>query len=227
MSYEVSPYTILFVEDEEAIRSNYVQFLKRYYREVYEAADGEIALEMYKNKKPDILIVDINIPKINGLELLKIIREHDHTTKAIVLTAHADISLLMKATELKLSKYLVKPVTRGKLKEALLVAQTELKEFTTISNSFVQLSANFSYNLEKEELLHDNLPVYLTKSEIKLISLMLKSKDKIFGYDDIIYELWDEYDTSKLNSLKTLIKNLRKKLPKDTVKNVFGMGYKM
>ena len=227
MSSEVSPYTILFVEDEEAIRSNYVQFLKRYYRKVYEASDGEAALEIYKNTKPNILIIDINIPKINGLELLKIIRTNDHTTKAIVLTAHSDIALLVKATELKLTKYLVKPVTRGKLKEALVIAQNELKEFTIISNSFVQLTDNFSYNIEKEELLHDNLPVYLTKSEVKFMTLMFLSKDKIFGYDDIIYELWDDYDSSKLNSLKTLIKNLRKKLPKYTIKNVFGMGYKV
>jgi len=64
-------YDLLFVEDEKPIRDNYVTYLKRYFKNVYEAEDGEHAYTVYKEKKPQLMIVDINIPKMNGLELVK------------------------------------------------------------------------------------------------------------------------------------------------------------
>ena len=113
------PYKILFVEDDQVIRENYVTYLKMFFSEVFEAEDGEKAYELYKLKKPDIMIIDINIPKLNGLDLLERIRENDYSTKAIMLTAHSDKSFLLKAVGLKLTRYLVKPVSRKDLKEAL------------------------------------------------------------------------------------------------------------
>jgi len=123
---ELYPYKILFVEDEEATRKNYVTYLKMLFSEVYEAKDGEIAYQLYKEKKPDILILDVNIPKLNGLELLEKIRENDYTTKAIMFTAHSDQNFLLQAVSLQLTKYLVKPVSRQELKEALDLAISEL-----------------------------------------------------------------------------------------------------
>ena len=104
---DMHPYKILLVEDEKAIKENYVTYLKMFFEEVYEAEDGEKAYELYKTKKPDIMIIDINIPKLNGLDLLEKIRQNDHSTKAILLTAHSDKSFLFKAIPLKLVKYLV------------------------------------------------------------------------------------------------------------------------
>ena len=75
---DMHPYKILLVEDEKAIKENYVTYLKMFFSEVYEAEDGEKAYDIYKQKKPDIMIVDINIPKLSGLELLRKIRENDY-----------------------------------------------------------------------------------------------------------------------------------------------------
>ena len=108
MNIDVKEYDILFIEDEEAIRANYVKYLQRHFRNVYEAQDGEEAYEIYKKKKPHILVVDINIPKLNGIELLKKIREDDHTTKALMLTSHTDTNYLLDAASLQLTKYLIK-----------------------------------------------------------------------------------------------------------------------
>ena len=116
---QVYPFSILFVEDEKAIRDNYTQYLRMFFNEVYEADDGEKAYQLYNEKKPDIIILDLNIPKLNGLEILKKIRENDSTTKVIIITAHTDKKLLLEATTLQLTKYLVKPVNRKALKEAL------------------------------------------------------------------------------------------------------------
>jgi len=226
MNIESYPYDILFIEDEKAIRDNYVEFLKRYFRNVYEAEDGEEAYKIYIEKAPDILIVDINIPKLNGIDLLKKIRQKDHRTKAIMLTAHSDTSYLLEAVGLKLTRYLVKPVTRAQLKEALNLVLEELKQYNVLPKQILVLKDGFTWNYETNELINKD-EVVLTEKEKKLLMLLLSNINTTHTYEDIIDELWQTFDDDKIIPLKTIIKNLRKKLPKDTIKNVFGVGYKI
>ncbi len=136
------PYKILFVEDDQVIRENYVAYLKMMFSEVYEAKDGEEAYALYKIKKPDLMIVDINLPKLTGLELLKKIRENDHTTKAIMLTAHTDKSFLLEAIQLKLTQYLVKPVSSKDLNEALELTIKELLQYNVMPLQKIELPQN-------------------------------------------------------------------------------------
>jgi DNA-binding response OmpR family regulator len=226
MNIESYPYDILFIEDEKAIRDNYVEFLKRYFKNVYEAEDGEEAYKIYIEKAPDILIVDINIPKLNGIDLLKKIRQKDHRTKAIMLTAHSDTSYLLEAVGLKLTRYLVKPVTRAQLKEALNSVLEELKQYDVLPKQILVLKDGFTWNYETNELINKD-EVILTEKEKKLLMLLLSNINTTYSYEDIIDELWQTFDDDKIIPLKTIIKNLRKKLPKDTIKNVFGVGYKI
>ncbi len=223
----VLPYSILFVEDESAIRANYVSFLKRYYKNVFEAENGERAWKVYQEKRPDILIVDIHIPKLNGLELVRKIRVYDQNTKIIMLTAFADTKYLLEATELNLVKYLVKPVTREVLKDALALAIESLENFTTHANKFIKIGENILFNRQTSELFDGNVSIYLTKSEAKLLALLFSSVNRLFTYDEIVGYLWNNDGEDKIDSLKTLIKTLRRKLPPDTIVNVFGSGYKI
>ncbi len=227
MSNRVKKFDILFVEDEEAIRKNYVKYLKRYFANVYEAEDGQKAYEIYKEKKPHILIVDLNIPKQNGLELLAKIRERDHSVKAIMLTAHTEQKYLLEATSLKLTKYLVKPVNRTSLKNALDLAISELASFDVASKEVLILKESFFWDFTTQELLQEDEPTLLTNKERKTLSLLFTNTNKILTYEDIIMEVWYENEYDKIDALKTIIKNLRKKLPRDTIQNVFGVGYKV
>ena len=219
-------YSVLFIEDEKEIRQNYVTYLKKHFSDVYEAEDGERAYEIYKSKKPQIMIIDINIPKLNGLELLKKIREHDYTTKAIMLTAHTDLNFLLEATGLGLTKYLVKPVTRLELKEALNIAIDELNKFEVSSKRILVLKDGYSWNYDTLELSNKE-SVILTDKERQILSLLFSNTNITYSYDDIIEDVWHSYDDDKIGALKTIIKNLRKKLPTETIKNVFGVGYKI
>ena len=228
MNSKQHPYKILFVEDEKPLRDNYVTFLKRYFEDVYEAEDGEIAYKIYKEKKPQILIVDINIPKLNGIDLLKKIREEDHTTKAIILTAHSDVEYLLSAASLKLTKYLVKPITRQELHNALNLVTQELSDFYVLSKKRIQFKDNFYFDIKTQELFHESKLISLTNKESAFLSLLSSKSELTFTYDDIVLSLWSDYDRSGgVDALKTIIKNLRRKLPKDTIKNIFGVGYKL
>ena len=220
------PYSILFVEDEKEIRENYVMYLKKHFEDVYEAEDGRVAYDIYKSKKPQILIIDINIPRLNGLDLLRRIREDDHTTKAIMLTAHTELEYLLDATGLQLTKYLVKPITRGELKEALNLVTSELAKYVTTSKKILILRDGYSWNYETLELSNKD-KITLTDKERQILNLLFSNTNITYSYNDIIESVWDDYDNDKVAPLKTIIKNLRRKLPQDSIKNVFGVGYKI
>lgn len=218
-------YSILFIEDEQDIRINYMKYLKRHFTNVYEAKDGEEGYIVYKDKNPDIMILDINLPRLNGLELLKKIRMTDQTTKVIMLTAYSDTKYLLDAIELKLVKYLIKPITRSDLKLALDIAVEEFSKFEVISKEVIYLDDGFIWNCKTSRMYQNSFEISFTNKETKILKLLLSNPHHIFSYDDIIITVWDSFEDNKIDPLKTMIKNIRKKLPKDTIKNVFGIGY--
>lgn len=218
------PYKILIIEDEVQTRENYVLYLKTLFEEVYEAGDAEKGLSLYKKIKPDIMIVDINLPKMNGLELLSIIRQEDYNTKVIVLTAHTNKEFLLKATALKLSKYLVKPVNRKDIKRGLESTIDELESYKIISLKKIDLKENCYWNIEDKKLICYGEDIALTAKERMFLNLLFSNQNKVFSYDEIFEYFWRE-ENFTLNSLKNMVKRLRKKLPADIVKNVFNEGY--
>lgn len=223
---KTNAYDLLFVEDEQMIRDNYVTYLSNYFRTVYAAENAEIAYDIYMSKRPHILIVDINLPGMNGIELLTKIRKHDHTVKAIMLTARSDTDMLLQATSLKLTKYLVKPISRMALKSALTLAVDEIGAFTVESKKRVVLKEGYYWDRDSMLLINnEGSEVSITKKEQQIIQLLTSYIKKVFTYEEIIDELWSEYDDKKRDSLKTILKDLRKKLPQNSIKNIFGQGY--
>ena len=216
MSEEKKPYSILFIEDEIETRKNYVEYLKRYFNGVHEASDGEEGFQTYQNKQPNIMIVDINIPKKNGLELVEKIRKNDFKTKIIMLTAHSQTKYLLKATELKLTKYLIKPISRKELRHALDLAIKELSTFDIKQKKIFLLKNNFYWDYDSKELFKNSSSITLTNKEQHLLELLFSNTTITHKYDDIIFAVWYEnynYHT-KMDALKTIIKNLRKNYQK-------------
>jgi len=225
---ELYPYKILFVEDEDLLRKNYTSYLKLLFKDVYSAKDGQEALLIYKKEKPDIMIVDIHIPKINGLELIKTIRQNDLNVKVIILTAHLNTEFLMEAASLKLVKYLKKPVNRKELKEALTLAINEISNYDIIPRKNFNLSNGYVWDKETKELKHFNEIVDLTNKERLFLELLFSHKNKVFSYDEIFYYVWNDFNENvSLSSLKNLISRLRKKIDIDLIVNVFNEGYKL
>lgn len=118
---------ILFVEDHVETLHNYQRFFQRYYKNFEVAVDGLEAYKKYQSFKPDIIFLDINIPKLDGIELLKRIRRQDLVTKVIMLTAHSEDKFVNKVMELGVSSYLIKPVGRGEIKETLNKVEEEIR----------------------------------------------------------------------------------------------------
>ena len=223
----MNQYSLLFVEDEKAIRENYIHYLTRYFQNIYEAADGASAYKIYLEKKPEVMIVDINIPNMTGLELAKKIRENDHATKIVMLTAHSDRETLLQATELKLTKYLIKPVSRSDFQDTLEMVFNELSKFHISSKKVLKFDDFYGWNYETDELFFKNELIILTYKETQLLKLLCSKAERTFSYDEIIGFLWEDTYEDRGDALKTIIKNLRRKLPKKRIKNIFGIGYKI
>lgn len=223
MQNSVSNLTILYVEDDEIIRQNAVEYLSRICAKVIEAKDGLEALGVYKNQKPDIIISDIQMPKIDGLEMARKIRQNDKKTPIIIATAHTQNSYLLKAVELQLIKYIVKPVTSKKLKDALNLAC----EYLSITdNNIKKLSQNTFYDTLNKTLLIDKKPIKLTKNELLLLDIMAKNHQRIVAYKEIENFIWlDEY--MSIDALRSLVRSLRKKLQGNFIENISGVGYKI
>jgi YesN/AraC family two-component response regulator len=111
--------TLLYVEDENSIREFLATRLKKVVKEVFVAANGEEGLELFKKHKPDLVITDITMPKMDGIEMSKKIRDIDPDVPITMLTAHDNSNFLLKAIELNISNYITKPIEKNKLFETI------------------------------------------------------------------------------------------------------------
>lgn len=218
--------SLLFIEDEEYLRECYVNFVKKDFDMVFEAKDGKEALEIYNKEKPSILVVDINIPKINGLDVLSKIRENDLNTKVIMLSSEINKEYLLRASELKLTKFLQKPCELEKLKNSIYDALKELENYEFIENKIIKLKENLTWNPKTKELFLKDKQINLSKNEKLIIEFFINNKNLIISYESLLIEIWDEYSSENKNLVKSAIKKLRKKLPENSIQNIYGQGYK-
>lgn len=107
--------TLLYVEDDESIRPIFERVLKRKMKKLFVACDGLEGYEMFKEFKPDMILTDIKMPKMNGLEMAKKIRETNQHIPIIILSAHSEGDFFLEAIEIGISGYLVKPIDKEKL----------------------------------------------------------------------------------------------------------------
>ena len=215
--------TILYVEDEKMIRQNAVEYLSRICDNVLEAQNGLEALEVYKKHQPNIIISDIKMPKMNGLEMAEKIRQEDKETPIIITTAHTETHYLLKAVELQLVKYIVKPITSAKLQEALSLSL----DFLTVKNKNVlMLKENVLYDILNRTLIIDNEIVKLTKNEQLLLQLLAKNNKRAVSYVEIENFIWSGEGMS-IDALRSLVRALRKKLGDNLIENVSGIGYRL
>jgi len=214
--------TILYAEDEEGIRKNIADLLRYYVKEVYEAGDGEEAFLLYEQKKPDIIFSDIYMPKMDGIEFVKKVRQSDMKTPIVMITAHTDKEYLLDAVELHIEKYFVKPINFEQLLSGLerCVALLERNRLVCldIDNSYV-------YDLDNKELKYKDISVILNKKEMLFFETLISNQKRITFYKEFQDNVWVDYVMTD-SALRSLVRNLRKKLPTDIIYNLSGVGYK-
>ncbi len=220
---KIDDISILIAEDEKQLLNSMVEYLELFFEKVYTAEDGLTAYEIYKKQKPDIIIADIHMPRLDGLSMIEKIRKKDLQTKIIITTAHSEKEKLMQAIELRLVKYLVKPVQSDKLKEILLTLVDELRQ----KRDRIYLKESFYWDKTKKRLFHDEDEIALKPKEQKVLELLCSRTNQSISAIDIynyLYEDQPERDFSS-DAITSLMKRIRQKLPKETIKSSYGIGY--
>ncbi len=214
---------VLYVEDDDIARENGLEYLENYFENLYEASNALTALKLYDEIKPEIIITDIQMPKLNGLEFIKNIRKKDKKTQVIVLSAYSNKDYLFSAIELGLVKYLIKPIKEKEFNEALNLC---IKYIENDDSNIIHLPENFTFDLYNKTLVKNGELVKLRAKELELLFLLLSNKNRYVTYEEIENFVWKDSVMTK-DALKTLMKNLKTKIPKDIIQNLSGAGYKI
>ena len=216
---------LLYVEDEPDVRSQLTEFLRRYFSSVQEATSAEEAMIYFDEKKPNIMLVDINLPGKSGLSLVEQIRENHHDIRIIISTAYTDKEFLLKAIELELTRYLVKPVTGKKLLEALEKAANEYAIIYTKEQLF-DLGDGFIYNKEEKRVVKNKKEVSLRRKEMQLLEYFIEHSTQVVAYDILEYDVWINSSMSR-DAIRSQIRNLRKKTHPKIIENINAIGYRL
>jgi len=207
--------TLLYAEDNKESRENYAFILEEYFSEIYLASNGKEALKLFQQHHPDILLLDISMPLLNGLDLVKIIRKEHPNIPIVMLTAHADKEKLLKAVSLKLDGYLLKPVDVSELQETLLAQIRKL-----MNNQCILLDKELLW--DGNELQYKNHIVKLTKKEHLLMQHLCRTPGRYISHDELILHIWNDEmpNFSHNKKLVQLIYRLNKKLSEIVQENI-------
>ena len=211
---------ILFVEDEVSICKNIQEAIGDEFAAFIIANDGEAGLEMYKKINPDIIITDISMPKLDGLEMINKIRKISLSVPIIILSAFSEKEKLFKAIDMSVCKYLVKPID---IDELLSIIKSIMKKFE--KTNIVSLPMGYSFDNEKKALYLDNKFIKLTKKEILFVDILVKNRDSYVKNSDISKYVWNSETAD--TTIRTFVQRLRAKTNKEFIKNVPGLGYQI
>ncbi|MCF6172696.1 MAG: response regulator transcription factor [Campylobacteraceae bacterium] len=183
--------------------------------------DGEDALEKVDEEVFDLYIIDINIPHINGLELMKYIRQKDITTPIVIITASIELENFKTAFENGCSEYIKKPFYLEEL-------EIRIDKLTNTSkNNTISIAQNIIFNETHNELHINNNIIKLRKKERRLLNILLKHKNHTLSYEIIEKFVW-ENEIRESYPLRQLVNDLRKKF--NTGENFIfsetGIGYR-
>ena len=212
---------ILIVEDDTAIREGVAEFLKENEYEVFCAEDGEKALEILKSKEIHLALLDIMLPKKNGIEVLKELRTFSELP-VIMLTAVTDEETQVQTFDNLADDYICKPfslILLLKRIEALLRARYKTENTWKYKDAVVDFSGYRATYLGKDAA--------VTPKEIKLLAVLLENAGQVVSRDQILDRIWGEEESPFDRVVDVYVKNLRKKLQLDCIITVKGVGYKL
>jgi len=215
---------ILYLEDDINLSETVEEFLVDEGFEVTCVYGGDEAIEVIYKQNFDLFILDVNVPSINGFELLKTLRDANIQTPAIFTTSLSGIDDLAKGFDSGGDDYIKKPFL---LKELLFRIKALLKREFKTQASLINISDKITFNTQTNELLIDNKQTVFHSKELLLLKLLLKHCNEAVTFENIYQNVWSYDEIHSEMSLRTYIKNLRKHLGKDKILSIKKIGYKL
>ena len=213
---------ILLLEDDIILSEVIVEHLEYYNYAVTPIYSGIEAENLLFEEKFDLLLLDVNVPLLNGFELLKSLRDLGNETPAIFITSMNSSKDVLEGFELGANDYLKKPFEMIELKARI---DNIKRHFKIDDERLIQISKNVSYDFSKYILHIDSKEVSISKKEGEFLSYFLHNRAKVISNDELMVNVWS-YDTAPTSAtIRTYIKNLRRLLGEEMITTIRGVGY--
>lgn len=211
---------ILLLEDDNLLNKAITTYLCTSGHTVKSFRDGQEALISFDKVVYDLLILDINVPNIDGLELLEIVHKKKIQTPSIFISALIDIEDISQAFELGCHDYLKKPFH---LKE-LTIRIDKILKTTYIPSTHLRLSKNYSLDLDSSTLRFNGEVQILSSRQMKIITLLANNRSRVVEYELFMEYAWDNIDV-EIPTIRAEVNRLKKTLKEKVIINVRNMGY--
>ncbi len=210
---------ILLLEDDIILQEIIEEFLEEKGYRVTSFYDGEKALDAIGSSRYDLLLLDVNVPSIDGFEILAYLREIGNTTPAIYITSLAGVKDLKKGFDLGAEDYLKKPFDLEELQVRIahIVKRRQPQEEIMIDGM------KFIPRAHRIEI--GERTIEIRQKEAQILEYFVRNQGKVISYDEIIENVWEGSHTPTYATIRTYIKNLRKIFDKGYFRNIKGEGY--
>jgi two-component system, OmpR family, copper resistance phosphate regulon response regulator CusR len=217
---------ILLVEDEKKIAESLKKGLSEQHYHIEVAYDGIIGKKLFESYPFDLIILDINLPGMNGYDLCREIRKKSEQIPVIMLTALSATDDKIEGFDAGADDYIVKPFD---FKELLVRIRALLKRIYQVPSGNMLKVADLVMNLDSKEVTRADVPISLTTKEFQLLEYLVRNKNRVVSRADIALNVWDiDFDT-KTNVIDVYVNFLRKKVDRDfdskLIHTQVGMGY--
>jgi len=209
---------ILVLEDNKRLSNVIKQALSDECYDVDCFYDGDSALEVLKNGY-SCFILDINVPNLDGISILKAIRQNSNSLPVIIISSNHDLEKVKKSYDFGCDDYLKKPFYIFELVQ-------KVKKLSKVQRCCIKFDEQHRYDCSKHILYKGDEEIELTKKEILFLELFSNNLHHIATYTELEEYVWEGDDTSLVN-IRAMIKRLRKKIPYESIVIVKGMGYSL
>ena len=211
---------ILLLEDDIILQEILEEFLLEQGHLVAVFYDGEKALDAIGENAYDLLLMDVNVPSIDGFEILSYLREIGNTTPAIYITSLSGIDDLKKGFEIGADDYLKKPFDLEELQARI----DHVARVYHIADEIIFDTMRFNPKLYK--IYDQDVEIDIRQKESAVLEYLIRNQSRIISCDELIENLWNDDSAPTHATIRTYIKNLRKLLDKEYIENVKGEGYR-
>ena len=212
---------LLIVEDELSLQKALVKGFQKTGYTVDAADDGEKALELYYSNQYNLVVLDLNLPKMDGLDVLDEIRNENKEIPILILSARSEVSDKITGLDMGANDYLAKPFHFNEL-EARVRALLR-RNFKTAPTTIICGDIRLDTALKKA--FWSDIEVPLTKKEYGIFEYLMLNKGRVVSGEELIEAVWESESDIFTNAFKVHINAMRKKLPEDLIKNIKGQGY--
>ena len=223
---------VLMVEDELSLAMVIKDNLESNGYEVIHAKNGDEGLQFFFKKKPDIVILDVMMPKVNGFRVAKTIRNTDRITPILFLTAKVQVKDVIKGFESGGNDYLRKPFSIAELliRMKVLLSGSHLLEHTNENEVTHFEIGQYTFDSRKLVLYHSGIAKKLTSREADLLKVFCRNESQLLTKKSILLNIWGDDSFFNSRSLDVFVSKLRKHLREDPaidIINIRGVGYKL